>query len=247
LWGFGPAFRDLGRDMGFVPVVMGGCLVVYVAMVLLSGGGFSGSLLSFMAPSQPVLLIFGASGAYPVFGLGRWWTVFSATWLHASLLHIILNMMAVRQLGPLVAEFYGAGRMVIIYTLAGAIGFLFSSIFGVLPPILPFLRGAGFTVGASASICGLLGALVYYGRRGGSSVVRSQAMSWMATLLAMGLLVPGIDNFAHGGGFLGGYLIARILDPLKPERIDHLVIAVICLVASLLSIVGPLLYTFLVR
>ena len=46
----------------------------------------------------------------------------------------------------------------------------------------------------------------------------------------------GIDNFAHAGGFFGGYLAARYLDPLKPERIDHIVIAVICLVATLAAI-----------
>jgi rhomboid protease GluP len=48
--------------------------------------------------------------------------------------------------------------------------------------------------------------------------------------------MPGIDNYAHAGGFVGGYLAGWLLDPLKPERIDHLVIAVLCLVASLASI-----------
>ena len=48
----------------------------------------------------------------------------------------------------------------------------------------------------------------------------------------MGLIVPGIDNFAHGGGFAGGYLAAMVLDPLKPERIDHIMIAIVCLVAT---------------
>ena len=45
----------------------------------------------------------------------------------------------------------------------------------------------------------------------------------------------GVDNFAHAGGFFGGYLAARCLDPLKPERIDHIVIALICLVATFLA------------
>ena len=72
-----------------------------------------------------------------MFGLGRWWTIFSAGWLHAGLLHIFFNMMWVRQLGPPTADIYGAGRMVIIYTLSGASGFLLSSVAGhVMPPCL---------------------------------------------------------------------------------------------------------------
>jgi hypothetical protein len=49
--------------------------------------------------------------------------------------------------------------------------------------------------------------------------------------------MPGIDNYAHAGGFGGGYLAGRLLDPLKPERIDHVLVAVGCLAASLLAVV----------
>ena len=66
-----------------------------------------------------MLYLLGACGGSPVFEFGRWWTVISAGWLHGSLLHIIFNMMWVRDLGPVVADMYGAGRMVIIYTVAG--------------------------------------------------------------------------------------------------------------------------------
>jgi hypothetical protein len=45
--------------------------------------------------------------------------------------------------------------------------------------------------------------------------------------------MPGVDNFAHGGGFAGGYVAAMLLDPLKPERIDHIVIALVCLAVTL--------------
>jgi hypothetical protein len=48
--------------------------------------------------------------------------------------------------------------------------------------------------------------------------------------------MPGIDNYAHGGGFAGGWLAARLLDPLKPERIDHLILGLVCLGASLLAV-----------
>ena len=92
---------------------------------------------------------------------------------------------------------------------------------------LPLIRAGASSVGASASIFGLLGALVCYGQRTGSRVVHSQAMGYAGILFLMGLIMPGVDNYAHAGGFAGGYLVARWLDPLKPERIDHLLMALI--------------------
>ena len=94
-------------------------------------------------------------------------------------------------------------------------GFLLSSFAYAFLPHLPFLSGAGFTVGASASVFGFLGALVYYGRRTGSSLTRSEALRYALILGFFGFVMRGVDNFAHAGGFFGGYLAARFLDPLK--------------------------------
>ena len=88
------------------------------------------------------------------------------------------------------------------------------------------------------SIFGLLGALVYYGRRSGSSLVHGQAMSWAVTMFLFGLIMPGIDNWAHAGGFGGGYLAALALDPRKPERVDHLMAALVCLTLTIASVVA---------
>jgi rhomboid protease GluP len=230
--------RNLGNDLGFVTLVVWGSGALYAISLLLSGGGLrmGGGLFGFLAPSTQIVVLLGASGGYPVFVLGRWWTVLSASWLHGSLLHIVFNMMWVRDLGPVVADVYGAGRMVIIYTIAGACGFLLSSVAAMYLPPLPFLRGAQLTLGASAAIFGLLGALVYYGRRTGSHLVRSEAIRYAVILGFFGLIMPGIDNFAHAGGFVGGYVAGRLLDPLKPERIDHIVIALLCLLATVVSI-----------
>ena len=58
----------------------------------------------------------------------------------------------------------------------------------------------------------------------------------------MGFLIPGIDNYAHAGGFGAGYLMARLLDPLKPERGDHLAIAIGCLLLSLISVIVSIVH-----
>jgi rhomboid protease GluP len=84
---------------------------------------------------------------------------------------------------------------------------------------------------------------VYYGRRGGSSLVRSQAMSYAITMFVFGLIMPGIDNGAHLGGFVGGYFAGKWLDPLKRERMDHFVGAAICLIVTALAIVTSLILT----
>lgn len=244
LWGFAPALRNLGHDAGFVPFVTGLCVVIYVLTLIWSRGdiGLGGSIFGILSPNGLSLIVFGASGSVPVFELGRWWTVLSAAWLHGSLLHIFFNMYWIRQLAPSVGELYGPGRMIVIYTIASIVGFAASSIAGEVITFLPFLQGARLTVGASAPIFGLLGALVYYGRRSGSGVVHGQAMSLAVVMFVFGLIMPGIDNYAHGGGFLGGYLAAMWLDPLKPERIDHLVMAVVCLGLSVLSLVASFVH-----
>lgn len=245
LWGYASAVRSLGSDVGFVPFVIGTCATLYVLTLLASQGNIGmGGLFSLFSPSQQALFLFGESGAVPVFTAGRWWTVLSAAWLHAGILHILFNMMAVRQLAPVTADLYGPGRMVIIYTAGAVLGFSLSSFAGAYIPGFLFLRGGQFTVGASASIAGLIGAMLAYGHRTGSSMASSQAKSYILMLAVYGFMLPGIDNYAHAGGFAGGYLAARVLDPMKPERIDHVAIAVGCLAVSILSIVVSVLHGF---
>jgi rhomboid protease GluP len=230
MWGFAPALNRLGRDLGFTQFVIGACVILYALMLAADPNGITnGGFLNFLSPSNRALFMFGESGAYPVFVYGRWWTVLTAGWLHGGLLHIFFNLMWIRQLAPPTSEMYGPSRMVIIYTVAGVVGFAASTLVGAF---IPVLGGAGFTVGASAPIFGLLGALVYYGRRTGSSMVGNQAKSWAVTIFIFGFIMPGVDNWAHLGGFVGGYVAARFLDPLKPERLDHLIAALLCLGAT---------------
>jgi rhomboid protease GluP len=172
-----------------------------------------------------------------------WWTVLSAGWLHGSALHILMNMLWVRDLAPATANLYGPGRTAVIYVAAGVVGFAASSVAGVVLPGVPLIGGARLTVGASASIFGLFGALVYYGRRTGSSAVGAAGLQYALILGVFGFILPGIDNWAHAGGFGGGYLAARLLDPLKPERVDHLVVALVCLALSVLTVAWTFVYT----
>jgi len=236
MWGFAPALTRLGRDMGFVPLVMTSCVALYAAAILIDPPAASG-ILSMLSPTRMGNFYFGSSGTYPVLVVGRWWTLLTASWLHGSAIHIFLNMMSVRNVAPLVAEFFGASRMIIIYVVSGVVGFAASTFGGGYLGFIPFLGRGGFSVGASASIAGLIGAVFFYGNRTGSSGIAQQAKIWIMMFLVIGFLPFGIDNWAHLGGLAGGYLCARFLDPLYPERLDHFLIAVGLLVLSAVAIV----------
>jgi rhomboid protease GluP len=243
LWGFGPLLRQIGADFGFAQIVVGTCVTLWVITLLMSGSAIRvGNIMSALSPSTEILFLFGASGAIPVFSFGRWWTVLSAGWLHAGLLHVAMNMYWVWQMGPVMTDMLGPARTVIIYTVGGITGFVLSSFAGAYLPAIPFLHGAGFTVGASAPVFGLIGALYHYGRTS-SSIAKQQAQYIIIQAVLFGVIMgnSGIDNYAHLGGFAGGYLTSAFLNPLTRERGDHVIIAVGCLAASAVSIVASVL------
>jgi rhomboid protease GluP len=204
MWGFAGPLRALFRRRSFVDVVTVACIVLYVASLIidpqaaLRPRGF----LNVFSPSLGALRALGATGAVP-WDEGQWWTLLTAIYLHGGLLHILFNVLWIRQLGPAVEELYGPARLVVVFTIAGAAGFLASN-----------LLVYDFTIGASGSIFGLLGALVAFGqKRGGAfgSMVLRQYGQWAIVLFVLGFLMPGVNNVAHAGGFVGGFLAGLAL------------------------------------
>ncbi len=238
LWGFSSSLQRLG-NINFPLIVIVTCVVLYILMLALAPEdiGTSGTF-QFLSPSGASLIVFGASGAYPVFVHDRWWTLLSASWLHAGLLHILFNMLWVRDLAPAVSTVYGSSRMVIIYILSGLTGFAMSTFAGGYLSFLPsFLAGGQLTVGASASIFGLLGALIYAERRGAGSLIGQQAKIWALILLLFGIFMRGTDNWAHLGGLVGGFGVSAWLNPLKRERLEDMVVAIVLVILSALAII----------
>ena len=146
-----------------------------------------------------------------------------------------LKTRQIRQLAPATARFYGVGRMLLIYVVSGAAGFIVST-----------LSGHQLTLGASAAVFGLLGALVVYGRRTGNTALGQQVWMWALVLFMFGFLMRGVDNFAHLGGFLGGFGMARWLDPLREETSDHLVGGLIAVGVSLLAVVASVVHALFI-
>jgi rhomboid protease GluP len=219
--------------------------IMFLISIMMNPGqvGNSWNPLRMLSPDDKILLLLGATGTIPIDRYHRWWSLLSANYLHGGLLHIVFNMMAVRQLAPFVIREFGPYRMFIIYTLGGGIGYLIS-----------YLAKIPLTIGASAALCALIGAALFYGKsRGGAygQAVYRQVSGWVMSLFVFGLIIPGINNWGHGGGILGGIGVAFLLgyNEKMKESLRHKYLAIALLVMTvgtlLWAVVSGVYYRFL--
>ena len=223
-----PLFKLLADPALLVKTVIGVNIGLFALALLLDprAMGLAFNPLLLLSPSDASLLVLGATGTIPIDQYHRFWTLVSAGYLHAGLLHIFFNMAALRQLGGLAAREYGCSRMFIIYTAGGVFGFLIS-----------YLAGVSLTIGASAGVCGLVGAILYFGKsRGGAygTALYKQVGMWVVVMFVFGFVVPGINNWGHGGGLVSGALVGYLLgyDERKRETAFHKTLAAACLAAT---------------
>ncbi len=214
---------------------------MFVLSILLNPGrsNFNFNPFSFLSPSNQSLFMLGSTGTVAISQMDRWWTLVSANYLHGGLMHIVFNMIALRQLGPLVAREFGAHRMFAIYTLGGVLGFFIS-----------YLAGIRFTIGASASICSLIGALLFYGKsRGGAygQEIYRQIGGWAIGIFIFGFIVPGINNWGHGGGMAAGAVFAFLLGYKERRRETpvHRLLGLACGLVTVLVLAWACLSAFL--
>ena len=223
----GKSLSDSGQ---LLKILIGVNVVMYILSLLLSARStnFSFNPFFFLSPDNRSLLLLGASGYIPIDRLHRWWSLISANYLHGSIMHIFFNMIALWQLGPLVLQEYGNSRMFIIYTISGVFGFFVS-----------YLAGVTFTIGASAAVCGLIGAALYFGKsRGGiyGQTIYRQIGGWAIGIFLFGFLVPAINNWAHGGGMLAGAVSGFLLgyQEKSREKQIHKIVALCCVIITAL-------------
>jgi len=148
------------------------------------------------------LYIFGAKVNLDIMS-GQYWRFVTPIFLHASIMHLLLNCYSLYWVGSLAERLYGHGKLMVIYLLAGIFGNIISFIFSPNPG-----------VGASGSIFGLLGALLYFGVENPRLFRGYFGHNIIITIIiniVYGFTQPGIDNFAHLGGLLGGFLAAGIV------------------------------------
>ena len=223
LWGATATMRKLGLQLNFPHFITVFCGVLYLLALALDPSAIfqTQGLMQILSPSLEASIKLGVTGTRPV-TYGWWWTLITAIYLHGGLLHIFFNMMWVRQLGPVVEELFGPFRLFAIFTIAGITGFIAST-----------LAGHAFTLGASGSIFGLLAAAIAYGRRAGSQLFTRQFLQWAVLLFIMGFVMPGVDNWAHGGGFVGGYAAAYVFSrSSEREGLGAYLVGGLCLLAT---------------
>ncbi len=139
---------------------------------------------------------------------GQYWRLFTPMFLHGSVLHLGFNMYALYILGSRMERFFGPYRFLGLYLLAGITGNIFSFIFTTSP-----------SLGSSTAIFGLLGAegvFIYQHQKLFGAQSRT-ALRQIIQVAAINLLIglsPGIDNWGHVGGLIGGGIFAGLSGPL---------------------------------
>jgi rhomboid protease GluP len=111
-------------------------------------------------------------------------------------------------IGPQIEELYGSARYLFIYVVTGIGGYVLSSLMG------------HFSVGGSGALLGLIGVLLAMtmGRRAaGMQMLRQSLIRWLIYIAVLGLLMHGIDNWAHAGGLATGFLLGKILTDRPPS------------------------------
>lgn len=134
----------------------------------------------------------------PVIKNGEIWRLLTGTFLHAGIIHLFTNMYSLYLIGTQLENFVGKKKFILIYLVSAISGSLMSSVFS-----------ASISVGASGAIFGLLGSMLYFGyhyRLYLGNVLKTQIIPVILLNLFLGFTLSGIDNAAHIGGLIGGYL-----------------------------------------
>ncbi len=163
------------------------CAFLFLLTYMLGSGSLDGR----------TLYNFGAISA-PAIKAGEIWRLLTGTFLHAGIIHLFVNMYSLAVIGSQLENFIGKKKFLIVYIISAISGSLMSCLFS-----------DNLSVGASGAIFGLLGSILYFGyhyRLYLGNVLRAQIIPLILMNLFLGFMISGIDNAAHIGGLIGGYL-----------------------------------------
>lgn len=172
-------------------------LIAYARVWTAQGGGFG-------SPSGWLLTDFG--GTWKPLMAAEPWRLLTSVFLHAGLLHLAFNLLAIASVGPRIEEIYGRATMAGIFIISGVIA-AFASV--------SIRAGMGVGIGASGALMGLIGLAVGYGHRAGRGrghALRNDMLKWSGYTFVFGFAV-GADNWAHLFGLLVGAAFGLVVPP----------------------------------
>ncbi len=187
-----------GRPGPAISVLLALNLLVFIWMMMQGA--------DLMRPAHQILIDSGSNFG-PLTLNGESWRLLSSAFVHIGIIHIAVNMLALWNLGRFIERAFGTAIFLVIYLGSALLGSLLSVFMN------PVINSAG----ASGAICGLGGALLAFCLRRRAELpsllvkgLRNNALQFIGLTALIGFGIPGIDNFAHLGGFLGGLLLGAI-------------------------------------
>jgi rhomboid protease GluP len=193
--------RSPGAVLGLIPAANFTTVLIllinvalYIASEYMARGGIG---------LNAALWAFGAKFGPSIYQDHQWWRLVTAGFLHGGLLHIAMNSWVLYDLGAQVEQVYGTPRYLVIYFFGTVVGFYLS-----------VLRSPVLSIGASAGIMGLVGAMIAFGVANRTSIgrqIRNHYGRYVVYILAFGLIGGfGVDNWAHIGGLAGGFAVGYV-------------------------------------
>lgn len=193
-------------------------IAVFLMMEFVGGSMDTNTLIQFGAKYNPLILE------------GEWWRFITPMFLHIGILHLIMNTFALYYLGMAVERIYGRFRFFLIYFFAGFAG-----------SVASFLFSPQLSAGASGAIFGCFGALLFFGKTYPKLFARTMGFNILIIIainLALGFSVPGIDNAAHIGGLVGGFLGAALVHFPRKMKIVSQFSSLVVYAAAAVAMIG---------
>jgi rhomboid protease GluP len=228
-YAIGYARAVLSRPYLFTIVFL--VLNFFIFLLMWAASGMTYSALLGVFP-QNVLFAFGAKTNYLIRDNHEYWRLITPVFIHANLLHVLMNMYGLWVLGPWVEKLYGSAKFVVFWVLTGIAGVV-ASYLTVIPGSHPGVLASFLiknhdepSVGASGALFGMIGVLFVFGLKYRRELPEGFQRAFGAGMLpvillnlGIGFLARGIiDNAAHLGGLLSGALLASVVSYKRPGQ-----------------------------
>ncbi len=185
-----------------------------------------------LAPSLEYIRAFGSKSLADI-ALGEYWRFITPIFVHIGIIHFFFNTMALYYIGYQIEYILGGRWFLLVYFISGIVGNLSSCIFSLTP-----------SAGASGALFGLLGAGFRlegllsdaFDQQGGKKRPRKRMYSGLViTNIILGLIIPVIDNAAHIGGLIAGWLLTESMLRTRPNRLRQHNVLVANLIFALIG------------